>query len=239
MYMGNLNEQSNSVSKVVYDGLTEIENLHKITEESNLATNEVRNVIIQTNESSIKIGQASNVISSIAQQTNLLALNASIEAARAGSAGKGFAVVAEEIKNLAQQSSVSTKEIDEIVSELQHNSENAVKTIERVSAITGQQYKSVGQSKDKYMIIAQSMKETERAVEQLNEAGEKMESMKDRILISMETLSAVAEENSAATQQATASIEEQAASAEEISSTSEELSNMAQGLQKLISRFVI
>ncbi|NYB72872.1 methyl-accepting chemotaxis protein [Sedimentibacter hydroxybenzoicus DSM 7310] len=238
-YMGNLNEQSNSVSKVVYDGLTEIENLHKITEESNLATNEVRNVIIQTNDSSIKIGQASNVISSIAQQTNLLALNASIEAARAGSAGKGFAVVAEEIKNLAQQSSVSTKEIDEIVSELQHNSENAVKTIERVSAITGQQYKSVGQSKDKYMIIAQSMKETERAVEQLNEASEKMESMKERILISMETLSAVAEENSAATQQATASIEEQAASAEEISSTSEELSNMAQGLQKLISRFII
>ncbi|WP_312811558.1 methyl-accepting chemotaxis protein [Sedimentibacter sp.] len=239
MYTKNLSEQSNSVSKIVYEGLTEIEDLHKITEESNSATNEVRNVIIQTNESSIKIGQASNVISSIAQQTNLLALNAAIEAARAGSAGKGFAVVAEEIKNLAQQSSLSTKEIDGIVSELQHNSENAVKTMERVSVITEQQYKSVGQSKDKYTIIAQSMKETERAATQLNDASEKMESMKDEILSSMETLSAVAEENSAATEQATATIGEQAASAEEISSTSQELTNMAQDLQKLVSKFII
>lgn len=239
MHMRNLNEQSQMVIKVVREGLEEIENLHKITEESNKATNEVRNVIIQTNDSSKKIGQASNVISTIAQQTNLLALNAAIEAARAGSVGKGFAVVAEEIKNLAQQSSLSTKEIDEIVTELQQNSSTAVQTMERVSVITEQQYRSVGKSKDKYSLINEAMKETEKAVNNMNESGDKMESMKDQILSSMETLSAVAEENSAATQEATASIEEQAASAEEISSTSEELANMAQSLQELISRFVI
>lgn len=64
-YMKNLTVQSGNVSEIVHEGLIEIENLHKITEESNTATNEIRNVILQTNESSMKIGQASNVISSL------------------------------------------------------------------------------------------------------------------------------------------------------------------------------
>lgn len=239
LYMRNLNVQSEKVTKIVQEGLVEIEDLYKIAEESNLATNEVRNVIVQTNNSSIKIGQASNVISSIAQQTNLLALNAAIEAARAGSAGKGFAVVAEEIKNLALQSSASTKEIDEIVNELQVNAQSAVKTMERVSVITDEQTKSVIRSRDKYQLIDAAMKETDDTVNQLNIAGEQMDKMKDQILSSMENLSAIAEENSAATQQATASIEEQAASAEEISATSEGLTTLAQNLQALILKFKI
>ncbi len=239
VYMNNLNSQTDKVSDVVNEGLMEINTLYSVTEESNEANKEIHSVIIQTNDSSIKIGQASSVISSIAQQTNLLALNAAIEAARAGSAGKGFAVVAEEIKNLALQSSESTKEIDAVVSELQLNSQNAVKTIERLSAIAGEQTKSVVNSRDKYQLIANAMKETEDTVNYLNIAGEKMDSMKQQILASMENLSAIAEENAAATEQATASIEEQAASAEQISATSESLTELAKSLQELILRFKI
>lgn len=239
VYMNNLNSQTDKVSDVVNEGLTEINTLYSVTEESNEANKEIHSVIVQTNDSSIKIGQASSVISSIAQQTNLLALNAAIEAARAGSAGKGFAVVAEEIKNLALQSSESTKEIDAVVSELQLNSQNAVKTIERLSAIAGEQTKSVVNSRDKYRLIANAMKETEDTVNYLNIAGEKMDSMKQQILASMENLSAIAEENAAATEQATASIEEQAASAEQISATSESLTELAKSLQELILRFKI
>ncbi len=239
VYVKNLNVQTNKVNDVVLEGLDEITNLYKITEESNEANKEINDVIVQTNDSSIKIGQASNVISSIAQQTNLLALNAAIEAARAGNAGKGFAVVAAEIKNLALQSSSSTKEIDAIVGELQQNAQNAVKTIKRVSVITEEQTKSVIKSKDKYQLIATAMQEAEDTVNHLNISGEQMDNMKDKILSSMENLSAIAEENSAATQQATASIEEQAASAEEISATSEGLTTLAQNLQILILKFKI
>lgn len=236
-YMSSLNFQTKKVINVVSEGLNEINVLYNITEESNNANNEINDVIIQTNDSSIKIGQASNVISSIAQQTNLLALNAAIEAARAGNAGKGFAVVAEEIKNLALQSSKSTKEIDEIVIELQSNSQNAVKTMERISSIVNEQTKSVINSKEKYQLIANSMKDSELIVNSMNTSGEKMDLMKNQILMNMENLSSIAEENAAATEQTTASIEEQAALAEQISATSQNLADLANDMQKLILMF--
>lgn len=238
-HVNDLTSQTDKVIGAVKEGLNEINVLYNITEESNRANKEINDVIVQTNDSSIKIGQASGVISSIAHQTNLLALNAAIEAARAGNAGKGFAVVAEEIKNLALQSSESTKEIDEVVGELQLNSQNAVKTMERLTAIVNEQTKSVINSKDKYQLIADSMKKTESTVNHLNVSGEKMDLMKDQILLNMENLSAIAEENAASTEQASASIEEQAASAEQISATSQNLTELSKDMQELILRFKI
>ncbi|MBI3418937.1 MAG: methyl-accepting chemotaxis protein [Proteobacteria bacterium] len=82
------------------------------------------------------IGTVINLIREIAEQTNLLSLNATIEAARAGDAGKGFAVVASEVKNLANQTAKSTKEISEKVAEIQAATGQSVAAIASISEVT-------------------------------------------------------------------------------------------------------
>lgn len=237
LYMEELNETTQEVGKVVEEGLKEVQNLVHIAEQSKQATEKVEMEIINTNKSASKIGTASNVIAVIAAQTNLLALNAAIEAARAGEAGRGFAVVADEIRKLAEQSNQSTSTINEMVEELQNNSNTAVQIMESVASILKEQEQSVAVSKDKYLMIASAIAEAEKAVGQLNGSSEEMGKMKEDIVISMENLSDAAKENAMSTQEASASMEEQAASIEEMSAASESLSELAQNLQDIIGKF--
>lgn len=101
------------------------EGLKKSTEEATVRTKTMyKDVKIKTDEaiedskSVNKINELTEAIMAISSQTSLLALNASIEAARAGDAGRGFAVVATEIGNLADQTSSTVANINEIVSEV-------------------------------------------------------------------------------------------------------------------------
>jgi methyl-accepting chemotaxis protein len=80
------------------------------------------------------IGHILNVIDEVAEQTNLLALNAAIIAAQAGEHGRGFAVVADEIKELAERSGVSTKEIADLIKAIQSESRNAIAAVEQGNA---------------------------------------------------------------------------------------------------------
>ncbi len=80
-----------------------------------------------------RIGHVVRLIGDIAAQTNLLALNATIEAARAGAAGRGFAVVAEEVKSLAAQTALATREIAGQIAAMQSAAQGSISAVRDIS----------------------------------------------------------------------------------------------------------
>jgi methyl-accepting chemotaxis protein len=107
-----------------------IDEINRIKESSS----ESVSVIVSLGTRIEAIGDILNVIDDVAEQTNLLALNAAIIAAQAGEFGKGFAVVADEIKELAERSGSSTKEIANLIKTIQEETKNAIRAVERGAA---------------------------------------------------------------------------------------------------------
>jgi len=123
-----LSEQAQRDAEVGSEAITRtIAGIHKIKGSSE----EAASVIEALGQKIAVIGNILNVIDDVAEQTNLLALNAAILAAQSGEHGKGFAVVADEIKDLAERTGASTKEISDLVRSVQEQSKNAIHAMNR------------------------------------------------------------------------------------------------------------
>ncbi|MCC6207481.1 MAG: hypothetical protein IT488_04955 [Gammaproteobacteria bacterium] len=153
----------------------------------------------EINASSKKVADIVGVIDEIAFQTNLLALNAAVEAARAGEQGRGFAVVAAEVRNLAQRSAASAKEIKTLIGDSVRKVDDGAHLVAQSGNTLEEIVSSVKKVTDIVAEIAAASQEQSAGIEQVNKAVMQMDE--------------VTQQNAALVEQASAasrSMEEQA-----------------------------
>ena len=190
-----------------------LEELGEINERATESINVIYEQTNTTNDSALKIKDATSLIASIADETNLLSLNASIEAARAGEAGKGFAVVAAQIQKLAEHTMEDVKKI------MQEQNEKVKKTAE----VFEQMHEGVNLSIHGMVSI--------------EEQTQKIEDARNKIVDTVQSLSAIAEENAASTQETSASMMEIGSVINDISQNAENLKNIAEVLERNMQLF--
>lgn len=234
-----LNEVADRISGSSKEALGTLQELGNINEKAKEAVSQISRQTLTTNDSALKIRDAAQLITSIAEETNLLSLNASIEAARAGEQGRGFAVVAGQIKKLAEQSNDSAKYIDGIIDVLLKESSNAVQLMDDVRDIMETQSSHLSATENRFEEVNQEVAVTQREIISMNQAISDMDNERTWVVDVVQSLTAIAEENAAGTEESLASTEMISDMVGSTLQTAKELTELTDAIEKNIGIFTL
>ena len=158
------------------------ESMQYIEDAANIIAQTASNIedVYQASE---KIKDITKIIEDIAFQTNILALNASVEAARAGDQGKGFAVVASEVRNLAQTTQASVKDITELVDNTSQKIDTATQTAK--------------QSQEIFVDLQNKVSDTSKLMETITSNALEQESGTNQISVEVNNMESATTQNAA------------------------------------------
>ncbi|WP_160678077.1 methyl-accepting chemotaxis protein [Clostridium sp. C8-1-8] len=227
--------ESQTISKLGAKSMGDIEN-----NMSSIFQFNKKNVekIEELEKNSLKINQIVEAITQISNQTNLLALNAAIEAARAGESGRGFSVVSEEIRKLAEESSISAGLITNVVKEIQDQIKeitmyigNGTQYVENGVAVVNEASSRFNGIEVNANDILNYVREVADFSKDINSVSNRISKYTKDILLIVENSSTFTEEVMAASEENTANIHNMAGSINELTKLTEELSDIVRSFK--------
>ncbi len=187
--------QSDQVERLARDGIENVRQNIRSMEETSDHVSRASTQTQELEEFAQLIHRIVNVIKEIAEQTNLLALNAAIEAARAGEAGRGFAVVADEVRKLAERTTRSATEVNDIIGQLSGKVTQVVSTMDVVVQKVDATQQEARKTADAMAGIAGTSVETAKANRTISTVSQEQVAQFEVLRTTLDTLFAVLHES--------------------------------------------
>ena len=234
-----VSQSSEKAAQAAELGALQAENAVQKIERIRDVSAQTAEVIFVLGDQSKQIGEIVGVIKGIAEQTNLLALNAAIEAARAGEQGRGFAVVAEEVRKLAEQSSMSATQIATLISNIQRETDRAVEVMEKGKVEVFAGVEAVNLAGNSFRTIVSEVNTVVNQIQLVTAASQQMASGTAQAVKSVESIGVIAEQTAASTEEVAAASEEQAATMVSVSQSAEALAKLGESLINVVAKFKV